>query len=57
MDKKLQKLEKQYMEVPIPKELDFVVESALKQGRKKKKIAHHNGYLDQRLRLCCLQLV
>ncbi|WCH46029.1 RsiV family protein [Lysinibacillus sp. OF-1] len=37
MDKKLQKLEKQYMEVPIPKELDFVVESALKQGRKKKK--------------------
>lgn len=37
MDKKLQKLEKQYMEVPIPKELDFVVESALKQGRKRKK--------------------
>ena len=37
MDKKLQELEKQYMEVPIPKELDFVVERALKQGRKKKK--------------------
>lgn len=37
MDKKLLDLEKQYMEVPIPKELDFVVEKALKQGRKKKK--------------------
>ncbi|WP_155594022.1 RsiV family protein [Lysinibacillus cavernae] len=37
MDKKLQELEKQYMEVPIPKELDFVVESTLKQGRKKKR--------------------
>ncbi len=37
MDKKLRDLEKQYMEVPIPKELDFVVEKALKQGRKKKK--------------------
>lgn len=37
MDKKLQELEKQYMKVPIPKELDFVVEKALKQGRKKKK--------------------
>jgi len=37
MDKKLQELEKQYMKVPIPKELDFVVERALKQGRKKKK--------------------
>lgn len=37
MDKKLRDLEKQYIEVPIPKELDFVVEKALKQGRKKKK--------------------
>lgn len=37
MDKKLRDLEKQYMEVPIPKELDFVVEKALKQGKKKKK--------------------
>lgn len=37
MDKKLQELEKQYMKVPIPKELDFVVEKALKQGQKKKK--------------------
>jgi len=37
MDKKLQELEKQYMKVPIPKELDFVVERALKQGQKKKK--------------------
>ncbi|MEQ6049156.1 RsiV family protein [Lysinibacillus capsici] len=37
MDKKLQELEKQYMKVPIPKELDFVVEKALKQGRKKRK--------------------
>ncbi|KPN89703.1 DUF3298 domain-containing protein [Lysinibacillus sp. ZYM-1] len=37
MDKKLQDLEKQYTEVSIPKELDFVVERALKQGRKKRK--------------------
>lgn len=37
MDKKLQELEKQYMKVPIPKELDFVVEKTLKQGQKKKK--------------------
>ncbi|ATP39943.1 anti-sigma factor [Solibacillus sp. R5-41] len=37
MDKKLKELEKQYNEVPIPKELDFVVEKALKQGTKKRK--------------------
>ncbi len=37
MDKKLEELEKQYNEVPIPKELDFIVENALKQGKKKKK--------------------
>ncbi|MFJ6209553.1 DUF3298 domain-containing protein [Lysinibacillus sp. NPDC092081] len=37
MDEKLKELEKQYNEVPIPKELDFVVESALKQGKKKRK--------------------
>ncbi|KOP78484.1 anti-sigma factor [Lysinibacillus sp. FJAT-14745] len=37
MDEKLKELEKQYTEVPIPKELDFVVENALKQGKKKRK--------------------
>ncbi|MGE7093211.1 DUF3298 domain-containing protein [Lysinibacillus sp. NPDC048646] len=37
MDKKLNDLEKHYNEVPIPKELDFIVENALKQGKKKKK--------------------
>lgn len=37
MDKKLKELKKHYDEVPIPKELDFVVENALKQGKKKKK--------------------
>jgi len=37
MDEKLKKLEKQYNEVSIPKELDFVVENALKQGKKKRK--------------------
>lgn len=58
MDKKLQELEKQYMKVPIPKELDFVVERALKQGRKKeKKIVHLNGSLDLPLQPCYLQQV
>ncbi|WP_374966311.1 DUF3298 domain-containing protein [Lysinibacillus sp. RS5] len=37
MDEKLKQLEKQYSEIPIPKELDFVVEKALKQGKKKRK--------------------
>jgi len=37
MDKKLKELKKHYDEVPIPKELDFVVENALKQGKKKKR--------------------
>ena len=37
MDEKLKELEKQYSEVPIPKELDFVVEKALKQGKQKRK--------------------
>lgn len=37
MDEKLKELEKQYNEVSIPKELDFVVEKALKQGKKKRK--------------------
>ncbi|MFJ7733728.1 DUF3298 domain-containing protein [Lysinibacillus sp. NPDC097231] len=37
MDEKLKELEKQYNEVPIPKELDFVVENALKEGKKKRK--------------------
>lgn len=37
MDEKLKELEKQYSEVPIPKELDFVVEKALKQGKQTRK--------------------
>lgn len=37
MDEKIKELEKQYNEVSIPKELDFVVENALKQGKKKRK--------------------
>lgn len=37
MDEKLKDLEKQYNKVPIPKELDFVVERALHQGKKKRK--------------------
>ncbi|MFJ8088964.1 DUF3298 domain-containing protein [Lysinibacillus sp. NPDC095746] len=37
MDEKLKELEKQYNEVSIPKELDFVVENALKQGKKNRK--------------------
>ncbi|MDM5234027.1 RsiV family protein [Lysinibacillus pakistanensis] len=37
MDEKLKELEKQYNKVPIPKELDFVVEHALQQGKKKRK--------------------
>ena len=37
MDEKLKELEKQYNKVPIPKELDFVVERALQQGKKKRK--------------------
>ncbi|MEG0260289.1 MAG: RsiV family protein [Lysinibacillus sp.] len=37
MDKKLKELEKQYKDVPIPKELDNIVENALKQGQRKKK--------------------
>ncbi|QPQ30452.1 DUF3298 and DUF4163 domain-containing protein [Lysinibacillus sp. JNUCC 51] len=37
MDEKLKELKKQYNEVSIPKELDFVVENALKQGKKKRK--------------------
>ena len=36
-DQKLNDLQKQYENVPIPKALDFVVENALKQGKKKKK--------------------
>lgn len=37
MDKKLEKLKADYKNIPIPEELDFVVEKALKQGRKKRK--------------------
>ena len=37
MDKKLKEIKKHYNEVPIPKELDFVVENALKKGKKKKR--------------------
>lgn len=36
-DQKLKDLQKQYDNMPIPKELDFVVENALKQGKRKKK--------------------
>lgn len=36
-DQKLKDLQKEYDNVPIPKELDFVVENVLKQGTKKKK--------------------
>lgn len=36
-DKKLKDLQKQYDSTPIPKELDFIVENALKQGKKKKR--------------------
>src|SRR5690554_5642415 len=32
-DKNLEKLKKDYLETPIPDELDFVVRKALKQGR------------------------
>jgi len=37
MDEKLKELEKQYNKVTIPKELDFVVDHALQQGKKKRK--------------------
>ncbi|MFJ7953406.1 DUF3298 domain-containing protein [Lysinibacillus sp. NPDC096418] len=36
-DKKLKDLQKQYDNTPIPKELDSIVENALKQGKKKKR--------------------
>lgn len=36
-DKKLKDLQKQYENTPIPKELDLIVENALKQGKKKKR--------------------
>ncbi|SFQ05279.1 Protein of unknown function [Psychrobacillus psychrotolerans] len=39
-DKKLKDLQKQYENVPIPKELDFIVENTLKQGKKKKRRSH-----------------
>lgn len=35
-DKKLKDLQKQYENTPIPKELDFIVENALKKGKKKR---------------------
>lgn len=57
MDEKLEEIEKQYNEVPIPKELDFVVENALEQGKKKRKTEHHYGYLDLQRQQCFLQLV
>ncbi len=37
MDDLLKKLEEQYKDVPIPQNLDAVVEASLKKGRKKKK--------------------
>ena len=36
-EQKLKDLQKQYDNMPIPKELDFVVENTLRQGKKKKK--------------------
>lgn len=36
MDKRLNELEKQYKDVPIPKELDAVVEASFNKGRKKR---------------------
>ena len=36
MDDRLKELERQYRDVPIPKELDKVVEASLKKGRKKR---------------------
>ncbi|MDZ5670517.1 anti-sigma factor [Bacillus subtilis] len=38
MDKRLQQLKEEYKNVPIPKELDVIVEKALQQEPKKKKI-------------------
>lgn len=40
-DKKLKDLQKKYENTPIPKELDFIVENALKQGKKKKRRSPH----------------
>ncbi|MEH7122031.1 DUF3298 domain-containing protein [Bacillus sp. JJ1773] len=37
MDKKFEQLKKEYKNIPIPDELDFVVERALKNGKKKTK--------------------
>jgi len=36
MDERLKELEKQYRNVPIPKELDAIVEASLKKGRRKR---------------------
>lgn len=57
MDKKLKNLEKQYTDVSIPKELDLVVERALKQGRKRKRTVLLNGCLARQRQLCYLLLV
>ncbi|NOU97160.1 DUF3298 domain-containing protein [Paenibacillus sp. LMG 31456] len=35
MDEKLEQLKQQHMDIPIPKELDFIVQKAIKQNRKK----------------------
>lgn len=37
MDKKIEKIKNDYNNIPIPDELDFVVERALKTGKRKKK--------------------
>ena len=37
MDERLKELEKQYKNVPIPKELDAIVEASLKKGQRKRK--------------------
>ncbi|MED0679374.1 DUF3298 domain-containing protein [Aneurinibacillus thermoaerophilus] len=38
MDKKLEQLKKQYMDIPIPNELDFVVKKALNQRKRRKRL-------------------
>ncbi|WP_028393845.1 DUF3298 and DUF4163 domain-containing protein [Bacillus cihuensis] len=40
MDKKLEKLKDHYMDIPIPKELDDVVNRALQTSTKKRKVAY-----------------
>ncbi|SDN01143.1 Protein of unknown function [Paenibacillus sp. yr247] len=36
MDRKLEQMKQQYMDIPIPEELDFIVNKAIKQNKKRK---------------------